>query len=527
MIPLFTREQMRAVDRAATERYGVASIVLMENAGAHAFAHLQRHYGRLLQRVLIVGGQGQNGGDGWVVARHLHASGFTPTCLLVGREERVQGDARVNLAALHALGICVISLHDDIEALLEHSRRASMIVDALFGTGLSRPLDGPYARAVNIVSQAGVPVCALDLPSGVDANTGQVLGAAVRASSTVTFAGHKLGLHQYPGVAYAGIVETVAIGVPVLLEERAEPIEGGPHAGLIEESDVAALLPVDPGDAHKGTRGHVLAIAGSRGKTGAALLAGLGALRAGAGLVTIASDDETQRVLEQKVVELMTARFDESDALDSLLQLAKDKRAVLLGPGFGLTPERQKLARELAVELELPCVIDADALTALAGALELLRQARGPRILTPHPGEAARLLDRSILEVQADRCAAARELAARSGQVVVLKGACTVIASPQGALRICRAGTPALGVAGTGDVLSGVVAALSVRALPFSAAWAGVQIHALAGQIAAQGDRGLLASEVAAHVPVALARMRQPSLSEVAGRPTAVVVTDA
>ncbi|MDB4973859.1 MAG: epimerase / dehydratase [Myxococcaceae bacterium] len=505
MIPLFTREQMRDVDRAASERYQVPSLLLMENAGAHATAHLRRLYPGQLERALIIGGEGQNGGDGWVVARQLLALGFSPTCVLIGDEARVSGDARINLAALRALGASFRSLPAEVESLAEPIARATLIVDALFGTGLSRPLEGAHARVVALLAQARAPICALDLPSGIDANTGQVLGCAVRATSTVTFAGHKLGLHQYPGVEHAGTLECVGIGVPVMSEGQ---------AGLIEPLDVAALLPPDAGDAHKGTRGHLLAIAGSRGKTGASLLAALGALRAGAGLVTLAADSETQRVLEHKVLEIMTAPFDEADPLSSLLELARDKRAALLGPGFGLSAERRELARALAQQLPIPCVVDADALTALGTDLELLRDAQGPRILTPHPGEASRLLGCSIPAVQADRCRAARELSQRAGQVVVLKGARTVIASPQGELRICRAGTPALGVAGTGDVLSGVVAALSVRVAPFAAAWAGVQIHAVAGQIAAQSDRGLLASEVAHAVPRALEQLRRRSASE-------------
>jgi NAD(P)H-hydrate epimerase len=327
-----------------------------------------------------------------------------------------------------------------------------------------------------------------------------VLGTAVLARSTITFAGHKRGLHQYPGVAQAGVVTCVGIGAK---------LPDDPRVGLIETSDVARLLAPAQGDSHKGTRGHVLAIAGSRGKTGAAVLSALGAMRAGAGLVTIASDEETQRVLEHKVLELMTEAFDAASPLVSLLALAEGKAAALLGPGFGLSDARRQLARSLACELPIPCVLDADALTALGGELELLREARAPRILTPHPGEAGRLLGRSTAAVQADRYGAASELAKRSGQVAVLKGARTVIATPEGALRICRAGTPALGVAGTGDVLAGVLSSLLAREGAYAAAWAGVQIHALAGELAAQSDRGMLASEVAHAIPRALERIRQ------------------
>lgn len=487
MIPLYTREEMRAVDRAASERYGVSSLCLMENAGARATDFILARYRGRLGRVVVVGGEGQNGGDGWVVARQLHARGVLVRCMLVGSPDKVRGDARVNLDALAKLGL-------ELEATRELTG-ATLIVDALFGTGLARPLAGDHAEAVARINASGVPVCALDLPSGIDADTGQVLGVAIKADATVTFAGYKRGLLQFPGVDYAGELALASIGAPVPDSDVA----------LTEPSDVAALLPRSPRDAHKGTRGHVLIVAGSKGKTGAALLASFGALRAGAGLVTIAADRETQPVLEQKVIEVMTARFDDAA---SVLALAEGKAAVVLGPGFGLEPERRALARELAKELPQPCVLDADALTALGDDLVALRAARGPRILTPHPGEASRLLGRSTAAVQADRFGAVRELAERSGHVVVLKGAHTVIATPGGATRVCRAGTPALGVAGTGDVLSGVLGALSVGLPAFSSAWASVHIHALAGELAAASDRGLFAHEVADAVPRALEAVR-------------------
>jgi NAD(P)H-hydrate epimerase len=487
MIPLYTREEMHEVDRAASGDYGIPSIALMESAGARATDVLHRDYASKLAHVLVVGGEGQNGGDGWVVARHLRSQGLVPTCVLIGSDERVRGDARVNLAALRALGVSVLVLGGHaVEQLALLVQQASLVVDALFGTGLSRNVEGHFARTIELLNQARVPICSLDIPSGVDANRGQVLGCAVWATSTVTFAGQKRGLHQFPGVAHAGRVTCVSIGAK---------LPDGPRVGLIEDRDVAALLVPAAGDSHKGTRGHVLAIAGSRGKTGAAILAALGAMRAGAGLVTIAADPETQRVLEHKVLELMTAQFDAAAPLASLLTLAEGKASALLGPGFGLDDARRELATSLARELPIPCVLDADALTALGTDLEQLREARAPRILTPHPTEAARLLGRSTDAVQADRYGAASELAVRSGQVVVLKGARTVIATPEGALRICRAGTPALGVAGP------------ERA--HAAASAGVQIHALAGEIAAESDRGMLASEVAHAIPRALERIRR------------------
>jgi NAD(P)H-hydrate epimerase len=279
--------------------------------------------------------------------------------------------------------------------------------------------------------------------------------------------------------------------------------------GLIEDADVAQWVAQRKSDAHKGVAGHVLVLAGEQGRTGAALLSGTGALRTGAGLVTLAARGEGQRSLDTKVVELMTASLGDDDPVARALSLAQDKSAVVLGPGLGLDALGRELACRLAVELPRPAVLDADALTALGTDCARLRGVGHPRVLTPHPGEAARLLGSDTKDVQADRYAAAREIAQRSGAVTVLKGAGTVVAEPGGPARVCSAGTPAMAVAGTGDVLSGMIGALlSAGIAPWQAASAAVQLHARAGELAATGDRGMFASELAACVPEALCRCR-------------------
>ncbi|MFT3922520.1 MAG: NAD(P)H-hydrate dehydratase [Myxococcales bacterium] len=500
MKPLLRRDAVRALDRDAIERLKVPGVVLMENAGLGAAQLLMREFsGAALERVLIVGGVGQNGGDAWVVARQLALRGIRPRCVLVGDPAKVQGDAAVNLQALRALGLEPEICQGSLDALRVQLAQASLVVDGLFGTGLDRDITGFYADAITAINDAGRPVFALDLPSGVDADTGQVRGVAVRASFTATFAAHKPGLHQFPGAALAGRSECVAIGVPLAPDQP---------WGIIEPEDVARAVTPRPLDAHKGTNGRVLILAGSRGKTGAALLSAISALRAGAGLVTIASDAETQRVLEHKVLEVMTEALSDDDALADALRLAEARDVALLGPGFGLTPDKRTLAIELARQLPVPCVLDADALTALGTDVDLLQYAKGPRVLTPHPGEAARLLGCTVPAVEADRCGSAQRLAEASGQVVVLKGARTVIASPSGLLRVCTAGTPALGTAGTGDVLAGLIATLTVSLRPFQAAWAGVELHARAGTLAVQGDRGLVASDVTRFLAAALEQCR-------------------
>ena len=503
MIPLLTRAAARALDADATARLGLPGIVLMENAGRGAFEILRREHGDALARVVVVGGPGQNGGDGWVIARHLFCAGHVPRVVLLGDPARLRGDALVNFRALEQLGVpCTTVPGDDLAPLVAALSGATLVVDALFGTGLDRPLDGPYAAAVQRIN-ASAPVVALDLPSGVDADTGAVLGgSAVRAEMTITFAAHKRGLHHFPGAALAGDVRCTSIGVPTPYDAP---------AGLIEASDVAGWIAPRAADAHKGHGGHVLVIAGAPGRTGAAVLCGLGALRTSAGLVTLAARGAAQDALDAKVIELMTARLplEAEPAFEVALELGHGKQAAVIGPGLGLDADGRALARQLALALPLPAVLDADALTALGEDVGVLRSAAAARVLTPHPGEAARLLGVTSEQIQADRYGCAQRLAERSGCTIVLKGARTIVAEPGGRMRVCASGTAAMAVAGTGDVLAGAVAALVGQLDPFDAAAAAVHLHGVAGEIAAAGaDRGLLASEVAHAIPSALARAR-------------------
>ena len=495
---LFTREESRDVDRAAIDDLGVVSLVLMENAGRGATDAIVERFGERLERVVLVGGPGQNGGDAWVVARRLALRGHRPLAVLLGDAARLRGDARANWRLLGQLDVEVVQMGaDKSQGLVALLSNASLIVDGLFGTGLDRPIEGGYADAVRAIEGAPAPVVSLDLPSGLDADTGGVLGIAPHAALTVTFAGLKRGLHQYPGVDHAGEVCVADIGIPVARK---------PSASLWDASDVPRLIAPRNGDAHKGTNGHLLVVGGAPGKTGAALLAGRAAFRAGAGLVTIGARPDARAALEEKVVELMTTELPPHVDRAAVELLCEGKSAVVLGPGLGLDEVGRAWTRAFAVHAPLPTVIDADGITHIAEQrAETLREAAGPRILTPHPGEAARLIARSTPEVQADRYFAAREIAARSGQIAILKGARTIVAAAD-TLHVCAEGTPALGVAGTGDVLSGVTGALAMTLDAVEAATAATVLHALAGIEASVGDRGLIASEVADAVPRVLAR---------------------
>jgi NAD(P)H-hydrate epimerase len=493
---LFTREESREVDRVAIEELGAVGLVLMENAGRGATDAICEVFEDRLDRVVLLGGPGQNGGDAWVVARRLSLLGEEPLAILVGDPAALRGDALVNWSLLGTLGVeTLVVAPEDAKSLGAKLDRATLIVDGLFGTGLDRAISGGYADAIAAIEAAPAPVAALDLPSGLDADTGAILGVAPGAALTVTFAGHKRGLHQYPGVEHAGEVRVADIGVPV---------RSKPSATVWSNDDLPSLIAPRAGDAHKGTNGHLLVIGGAPGKTGAAILAGRAAFRSGAGLVTIGARPDSRAALEEKVIELMTAPLPDVPDRAAVEALCEGKRAVVLGPGMGLDAVGRDWALAFARYAPIPSVVDADAITHLADAgLASLGEAAAPRILTPHPGEAARLLRCATRDVQRDRYAAAGALAKGSGQVVILKGARSIVAAGV-ELRVCAEGTPALGVAGTGDVLGGVVGALAMALDPRDAAIAGALLHALAGVEASVGDRGLMASEVADAIPVVL-----------------------
>jgi NAD(P)H-hydrate epimerase len=520
VIRLATAEAMRRADRRASEQYGVPSLLLMENAGRGAADVIERVFGPARgRRIAVVCGKGNNGGDGFVAARHLAGRGARVEVWLVARAPDIRGDAATNLAAISRGGLPLVEMAEPagpagLEALRRGLREAELVVDALLGTGVTGPATGLVAEAIAAVNEAERPVCALDLPSGLDADTGRLAGPVVRARCTVTFGLPKLGLYLPPGAAQAGRVELVDLGVP-----RAW-LEEGLRIGLVEAADVGAVLPARPPDAHKGRYGHLLVVAGSVGKTGAAVLACLGALRAGTGLVTAALPATQQPVVAARLAEAMTEPLPESaaqslsaKALDRLLELAGRMDAVAVGPGAGLEAETQGMLRELILTAERPMVVDADALTALVGHLPRIRDARGPRLLTPHPGEAARLLGATIAEVQADRVASAQALVDESGAWVALKGAHTVVAGPQGEVSLNPTGNPGMASGGTGDVLTGVTGGLLAQGLaPEAALRAAVYLHGLAGDLAAEmrGDAGLIAGDVADALPAALRRLRTP-----------------
>lgn len=497
--PLFDAESMRDADRRAGAGHAIPSILLMERAGLAAAREILATWPGVETAVVLVG-TGNNGGDGMVVARHLQEAGWTVRVLAPGGREPEPPDAALMTTIAATIGIAITPF-DPSEA-----HPPGVAVDALLGTGASGAPRGPLADAVTWLAAHPGPVVALDVPSGVEGDTGRVVGAAVRADLTVTFHGDMPGLHVEPGLGRSGRVVVVDIGIP-----RAVAV---PPAAWLAGSGVIAAIPAKASSFDKYASGSVLVVAGSPGLTGAAALAASSALRAGAGLVVAAVPAGVQPAVAAHLLEVMCAAVPDEQghltpaSVEAVVAQARRASAVAVGPGIGRAHRTTAAVEALIDTLDAPLVLDADGLWHLGDRPERVAGRRGPTILTPHAGEAARLLGRPRAEVEADRIACARELAARAAAVVVLKGAGTVTAGPDGTIVVNHGGTSALATAGTGDVLTGAVAAALSKGLdPLAAAVAAVALHARAGELAGRGD-GTIASDVRDALPGALAEAR-------------------
>jgi NAD(P)H-hydrate epimerase len=498
---LLDASQMRAVDEWAVEQQGIPSLELMERAGVGVT--------RVVEElapdgaIAVVCGKGNNGGDGLVVARLLRAANREVTVVCLAPPEQLSPDARANLERLP--GEPPLALED--RAAREGIERAQVIVDALLGTGFSGAPHGAVAKAIEAINAAPAHVVSVDMPSGVDASTGIVVGEAIEAAKTVTFHRAKPGLWIHPGKRRAGDVKTISIGIP-----RGAPSTS--EVGLIGDS-VLGLLERRAADSTKFTSGHVVVVGGSRGLIGAPAMASLAAMRAGAGYVTVCVPESLSQILDVQLMEAMTQGLPDErgaltpEGLPAVVELLTRAGSLALGPGLGRDSESVRFARELALEAPLAMVLDADGLNAHAGLLSALADREAPTVLTPHAGELARLLDVDSEEVQRERLTYARQAAKQAGAIVVLKGDDTLVVEPAGRVVISRGNSPALATAGTGDVLTGTIAALLAQGLePFSAAAAGVQLHAHAGREAAS-THGAAEGVIAGDVIAALPRARQ------------------
>jgi NAD(P)H-hydrate epimerase len=512
---------MRAADAAATSVLGVPSLILMENAG-RGIAGVVRRALRGGEAavpaegdVAIVCGAGNNGGDGFVAARHLARAGVPVRIALTASAASARGDAALNLTALERMG--GVPIADGGAWTAESQWRAwlggaAAVVDAIFGTGFRGSIGGVPAAALGAMNAARAIKIAVDIPSGLNADSGRADGIVFRADITATMGASKVGL-MIDADAPVGRVEVVELGVPIL----ADGSGAGAHTYLLDEAGIAARAPRRRPSAHKGSAGHLLVAAGAPGKTGAALLVGQAALRAGAGLVTLASTAPGQAALDAKVVELMTARYttaaevDADAAVAALTELAQRAQAIAIGPGIPTGDGMRAVVRRLASTVTRPMVLDADALNALGtDAPSVLSPAPGPRVLTPHPAEMGRLAGLSTADVQADRLGVARRLAAATRAIVVLKGARTVIAAPDGRAFVSPIACASLATAGSGDVLCGVVGALLAGgAEPLTAAQVAVFVHGAAGEaLSADLGDGVAAGDLPLAIASVLARLQ-------------------
>jgi NAD(P)H-hydrate epimerase len=514
---ILTASQMQLIDRLTTERYGVPSLTLMENAGGGVVEFLAERFAPLEnQRILILCGRGNNGGDGLVVARLLRARGLEPRVLLFAEPSQVQGDAAVNWDRLAACAAPeVVASAEAWREIKPRLAGTTLVVDALLGTGLSKPLGGLLLEVVRDVNRelAAARVVAVDLPSGISADSGELIGEHVRAGFSVTFTAPKVA-HVFPPACHSVGQWTVRqIGTPPEALARDPQL----FLNLATAQDFAWLARPRPPDAHKGNFGHVLVLAGSIGKSGAAALAAHAALRAGAGLVTVATAAGAQPVVASLGMEYMTEPLPQTEAgtiawraLDSggLDKLLEGKSVLAIGPGIGNVPETAELVRAVVNRRSLPVVLDADGLNAFAGHMKSFRSGSGwaEVVLTPHPGEMSRLANLATAEIQAHRVATARAFAQKHHVNLVLKGFRTLTAAPDGTVWVNPTGNPGMATGGTGDVLTGLLAGLvaQYRDRPIhEVAAAAVYLHGLAGDLAAEqtGQASLIAGDLLAALP--------------------------
>lgn len=511
---IVTAAQMQEMDRRTIQEFGIPGRVLMECAGRGATrVFLDRLYSQGAGRVGILAGRGNNGGDGFVMARYLAQRDIAATVFLLADAAAVRGDAAANLQLLAASGTPVIEIPDEqaFTARIKDLRHQHYWIDALLGTGLKSEVRGFFRRAIEFINASQRPVLAVDIPSGLNADTGQPCGTCIQATATATFGFAKIGHVVYPGAAHCGHVEVIDIGIPPTMAPST-----GVRQQLILGTSIQPLLGPRAADTHKGRTGHVLVIAGSRGKTGAAAMSAASALRSGAGLVTLGVPESLNPILESLLAEAMTVPLPDQgtgllleEAFDAIVQAANAKQALALGPGLGTASHTRNLTARIIREIDLPMVIDADGLNNLAGHVGGLKMRKNATVLTPHPGEMARLTGLSTLEVQRNRLAAARRLAEETRTHVVLKGARTVVAEPDGRAWINPTGNPGMATGGMGDVLTGLIAGYLAQGLPASEACrAGVYLHGLAADIMAlKTSRGFLATEVMDMVPRAIQRV--------------------
>lgn len=510
-----TAHTMQAIDQRTISEYGIPGRELMENAGRSCAEHIMAAYGtgKALKNAVVIAGKGNNGGDGYVIARHLIEKGWKLLVIVLAEKEKIAGDALTNLLLLPEDVLRFCFEEGELGRLYaEDIKAANVVVDAMLGVGLSSDLQGIYNEAVDLVNSAPGNIVAVDIPTGVHGTTGRLLGKAVKAELTVTFGFAKLGLVLYPGAECVGRLVVCDIGIPEHLASSAAGYE------YLDKKKISPLIKRRDRQSHKGTYGNCLIIAGSTGMTGAAAITANSAVRSGAGIVTLAVPETLNPVLEVKTTEAITVPLADAgsghllaQAIPTIDKLLDGKSTVAIGPGIGRRQSTVTTVQSLVESVTLPMVVDADALFALAEDTSVLHRKKSQQmILTPHPGEMSRLLGSTVPDVEAIRISVAQEFAKKFGVYVVLKGARTIIASPDGRAAINSSGNPGMASGGMGDVLTGVISALLCQGYSaWDACCLGVFVHGLAGDMVAveQGEIGMAATDLGQMLPYAFNRL--------------------
>ncbi|MDY7037303.1 MAG: NAD(P)H-hydrate dehydratase [Thermodesulfobacteriota bacterium] len=512
---LVRASEMQEMDRMTIQELGIPGVVLMENAARGATRLFLDHFtpGEDSHIVLLCG-RGNNGGDGYVMARYLHEAGLKVSVVVLSEFTKISGDALTNLKVIRRMNLDVREVPgtDEWGKCNEAIKSCDFIIDGILGTGLNSPIRGFYGKVIEETNALKKPLMAIDIPSGLNADTGQIMGLAIEADLTVTFGFPKIGHVVFPGAGIVGRLQRVDIGIPDMVSGRVPS-----QYNMIEPDDFSHLLRTEKQDIHKGSRGHLLVLAGSTGKTGAATLTALGAIRAGAGLVTLGVPEGLNPVLENKLTEAMTAPLPETEdgsislgAAREIERLIEGKTALALGPGLSTNTETVAMVRRIVDACPLPMVIDADGLNALTGSLGVLTHCRERAIITPHPGEMGRLTGIESSRVQSDRISAASLFVEEHGCYLALKGARTLVAEPKGQIHINPTGNPALSSGGAGDVLTGLIGGFLARGWPIAkAAIAGVYLHGMAADLLAEemGSTGIYAGELLTVLPRLMASL--------------------
>jgi NAD(P)H-hydrate epimerase len=517
---LVTAGEMQEMDRQTIALHGIPGLELMENAGRGATRVLLDQFGNQVRAgVGIFCGKGNNGGDGFVIARCLAEKGIDVTVYLLAKTAALKGDAAANLERLVPLDIRVIEIPDEDTFSKTKSSLSDygLLVDAILGTGLTSDVRGLFETVINFINalnRTGIAVFAVDIPSGLNADTGQPCGTCIQAQGTATFGLAKIGHFIYPGAEYTGTLEIIDIGIPGSIVQAVDPKQY-----LLTSQQIRNYFKPRSADTHKGRTGHLLVIAGSPGKTGAAAMTAMSAMRAGAGLVTLGIAESLNPILETQVLEVMSAPLPENQngvlgnsAIKDLKKMEAGKTCLAIGPGIGQAEETRSLVKKIINQSQIPVVIDADGLNNIAGQTQLLKRIKCPAVLTPHPGEMARLMDVTPAEVQQNRLQCARDFATNFKVHLVLKGAATVIAHPDGSAYMNPTGNPGMASGGMGDVLTGVLAGFITQGFsPEAAAHAAVYVHGAAADTLAKtiGPIGYLASEVMNAIPAEIKKLME------------------